>query len=530
MQEFVGKTLQGKYHLHRLLGEGGMGMVFEAENILIKRIVAVKIMNPALTSRPETVQRFHREAQSAALIGHKNVVDILDLGFTDEGTPFIVMEYLHGENLADIITRKGILDPRESLEILFQILSALVAAHAKGVVHRDLKPENIFVNYDPSGTIEAKILDFGISKFASSPDDTGPGLTKVGTVMGTPYYMSPEQARAEKDIDARTDIYAVGVILYQLLSGRLPFEDENYNILMARLLTETPPKPRRYRPEITVDLEKVILKAMAPDRNLRYGRTTDLLEDLMPFFKGEKECFSSVKISIIPPPEKNGEVSDAHLAVTIAAADAAPAGDAVPARAPSSLPGVTVTPTVWTEAPRRKRIISWVGTGVGLAALLVIAILMFSRGPSGEPKKEAVSAAPVPAEATLLVKGAPAGATIKLNGVPRAGTSFSLPLNSGPHYIEVDAPGFQVFKSTIPAIDKSLFEVAVSLVPLAPPPTPPFVAVPESPKPAARKAPAEVPPKTTAEPPRKSTAEPAMKKPAREAKKPSGVKRENPFD
>jgi len=494
-EKLLGNRLQDKYLLNGILGEGGMGVVFEAENVLIRRKVAVKILNPDLKSDEEVVERFHREAQAAAYIGHKNIVDILDLGFTDDHTPFIVMEYLKGESLLDIRNRKGMLEDRETLEIVFQILSALVAAHAKGVIHRDLKPENVFISYSPSGDAEAKILDFGISKFAhgTGSEITSPGLTKVGTVMGTPYYMSPEQARGDEDIDARTDIYSAGVLLYELLTGHLPYEEENYNMLMARLLTEDPPPPRSYRPDITVDLEKVILKAMSRDRNERYSRMVELLSDLMPFFKGEKESLVERKISVIPPPSEEEELKPEDVPTVKPFPESAQDSgsdtgeqpvfmiDGMPAKPEDVLPvptkphARTLTPTGWSDSAARRRKMTWGGI-VGGAAVIVALMLMFlgggeemtdsaTEGPgagariektAGDTTLSQETSGPVKTQSLMKVEMNPADAVLSVNGETRDESEFRLDNGSGPYTLKALREGYEPFSQTVPVIDRDM--------------------------------------------------------------------------
>ncbi len=240
MDDRIGTILDGKYRLVRLLGQGGMGAVFEAEHILITRRVAVKLLHPSLSHPPATSAsndgRFLREAQAASSIGHPNIIDIQDIGRTPEGILYMVMEFLDGESLGARIRRRGRLAVPETLAILRQVLLGLAAAHDKGIIHRDLKPDNIFLTPDSNGLQRVKILDFGISKVLHARGDA-PTLTSTGTVMGTPLYMSPEQARGAADIDLRTDLWSVGVILYQLLSGRLPYPGDSYNQVLAAILT-----------------------------------------------------------------------------------------------------------------------------------------------------------------------------------------------------------------------------------------------------------------------------------------------------
>ena len=214
-KEYEGSVLNNKYRLIRLLGKGGMGAVYLGQHIIIGKSVAVKFLHAEFAAKKEVVKRFYREAQAAAAIGHDNIIDVLDVGISDTGEPYLVMEYLEGESLAALIQRKGVLDLSCACGIMEPVLQALFAAHSKGIVHRDLKPENIFLAHRPGGVPKIKLIDFGISKVTQA--GSGEKLTQTGSVMGTPAYMSPEQARGSSDLDHRADIYSTGVILYEML-------------------------------------------------------------------------------------------------------------------------------------------------------------------------------------------------------------------------------------------------------------------------------------------------------------------------
>src|SRR6476659_6131112 len=229
----TGQIIEGKYRIVRLIGEGGMGAVYEGENVRIRRRVAIKVLHAATASNAEAVQRFEREAQAAGRIGSDHILEVLDLGALPNGDRFMVMEYLDGETLAERITRHERLTPRQIAPIARQFLAALASAHAAGVIHRDLKPENIFILRSKAGRSDfVKLIDFGVSKFAQSPD--GHRTTRAGSLLGTPCYMSPEQARGRGEADIRSDIYACGVILFEAVTGKLPFTGETFNDLMFK--------------------------------------------------------------------------------------------------------------------------------------------------------------------------------------------------------------------------------------------------------------------------------------------------------
>ncbi|MBS2028653.1 MAG: protein kinase [Deltaproteobacteria bacterium] len=231
----TGELLGGKYRILDLLGQGGMGAVYLAENVDIGRQVAIKVLKPELAAMPDVIARFRQEARAAAAVGHPGIVDVLDMGTLPDGGAFIVMERLDGHTLRERLAGNPPLSVDEAVTAMVDVLETLGVAHDKGVIHRDLKPDNVFLVERPVRTV--KILDFGISKFRSTGDMA---LTRTGMVMGTPLYMSPEQARGAKDVGPLTDVYSCGAILYEILGGRPPFPGETYNEVLAQVLTETP--------------------------------------------------------------------------------------------------------------------------------------------------------------------------------------------------------------------------------------------------------------------------------------------------
>jgi eukaryotic-like serine/threonine-protein kinase len=273
----IGRIIGDKYRVLDLIGEGGMGTVYEAEHLEIGRRVAIKVLNRAHLGRKEAVARFHQEARAAGAIGHPNICEIYDVGRLGDGSPYLVMERLHGQTLSDRINIEGALPFDDVISILTQVLSALVAAHQKRIIHRDIKPENIFLTERVGCTAVVKILDFGISKSGSDQGDLS--LTRTGMVMGTPFYMAPEQARGEH-IDHRVDIYAGGVILYETLTGRRPFLASNYNALVIQVLSKQPIDPREFRPAIPAAFVPVVFKALSKRREDRYDDAAGFIEAL----------------------------------------------------------------------------------------------------------------------------------------------------------------------------------------------------------------------------------------------------------
>jgi serine/threonine-protein kinase len=259
----TGDIIEGKYRIVRLLGEGGMGAVYEGENTRIHRRVAIKVLHAAVAAKADVVQRFEREAQAAGRIGSEHIVEVLDLGNLPGGERFMVMEFLDGESLGERIKKRKRLTPQEAAPLLYQTLEGLAAAHQAGIVHRDLKPDNIYLLTSRGGQKDfVKVLDFGVSKFNVLDSDMS--MTKTGAVMGTPFYMSPEQARGAK-IDHRSDLYSVGVVMYQAVTGRLPFNAETFNELVFKIALENPEPAELIVPNLDPAFAQIMSKAMFRD-------------------------------------------------------------------------------------------------------------------------------------------------------------------------------------------------------------------------------------------------------------------------
>ena len=273
----AGATVAGKLRVIRVIGAGGMGAVYEVEHEITKHRRALKLLHAEMARMPGVVARFLREASAAGRIGSRHIVETFDAGQLETGEPYIVMEMLKGRPLDAMIEKLGRLDYGQAIEILKQACDGVQAAHDAGIVHRDLKPENLFLV--ESNRIFVKILDFGISKFDPSRTE-GMNLTQEGTALGTPFYMSPEQVRGEANLDARTDVYALGVVLYECLTGKKPFDADSLPHL-AVLIHEGKYTPlKSIRPDAPVGLEAVIARAMSIDRNHRYASARALKQSL----------------------------------------------------------------------------------------------------------------------------------------------------------------------------------------------------------------------------------------------------------
>jgi len=270
----IGQVIGGAYEVVRLLGAGGMGNVYEARHTRLPKRFAIKVVKGDLAKDEAAFERFKREAEIASSLGNKHIVEVLDFNILPDGSPYMVMEFLTGEDLAGRLGRQKRLRPEEANLILGQVVSALDAAHARGIVHRDIKPENIFLAQLDDDSEFVKLLDFGLSKIRGSQKR----LTANLSVLGTPWYMSPEQARGDADLDHRTDIYALAVVLYQVLCGRVPFEGENVYGVLTQIATQPPPPITRFAPEVPRELESVLARALAKDSAARYGSVREFWE------------------------------------------------------------------------------------------------------------------------------------------------------------------------------------------------------------------------------------------------------------
>ncbi len=315
----VGDILGGKYKIESELGAGAMGLVFCARHQALNKLVAVKTLRAEIANDAELLGRFEQEARAASAIGHPNIVQVFDLGSTQAGARYMVMEHLDGQSLAELLAVSPLLKPERAVRIMSQVLSALAAAHRCGIVHRDLKPDNIFITHNDENPELVKLLDFGISKVLEIADpniagaDSAARRTQFGSVLGTPLYMSPEQARGLTNIDHRADLWAVGCVLYEMMCGQPPFDGENYNQILMNILGTKPIRPSQLRPTTPAALEHVIMRAMTHDRDKRYGSALTLREELQASLTDEAQAKEFAPIPT-PPPIKPQTINTAPAA------------------------------------------------------------------------------------------------------------------------------------------------------------------------------------------------------------------------
>ena len=318
----AGMLLAGKYRIERLLGEGGMGVVLGATNEALRQRVAIKLLRSGALSNSKALGRFEREARAAASLRSEHVARVLDVGKLEDGRPYMVMEYLEGRDLGDVIDQGPYLPVGELVDYVLQACEAIAEAHAAGIIHRDLKPRNLFLATTVDGRPLIKVLDFGISKIEDSPEDMA--LTRTTEIIGSPSYMSPEQLRASKEVDVRTDIWALGVILYELLSKKLPFTAVTVTELVAVVLMEPTPEIRKERSDVPEGLVYAINRCLAKRREDRFSSISELVGALAPFGSGAVEGMAE-RVSRVAqgsaralPPSDTGSGPYARLSVSSA--------------------------------------------------------------------------------------------------------------------------------------------------------------------------------------------------------------------
>lgn len=278
-----GDVLLGKYRVEHVLGEGGMGVVVAARHIHLGELFALKLLLPEALARADAIERFLREARAAARLKSEHVARVHDVGCFENGAPYMVMEHLHGHDLKSVLKARGPLSVAEAILYVHQACEAIGEAHSLGIIHRDLKPANLFLIHRTNGAPCVKVLDFGISKELDPQNKVGSDLTKTGMFLGSPHYMSPEQMGNVKLTDARSDIWALGVILFELLSGARPFAAEVMTELVTKVITMAPRSLRELRPDIPPALEAIVLRCLEKSPQHRFQSVGELMVALHPF-------------------------------------------------------------------------------------------------------------------------------------------------------------------------------------------------------------------------------------------------------
>ncbi|HEU4408892.1 MAG TPA: protein kinase [Polyangiaceae bacterium] len=293
-----GDIVAQRYRIERMLGVGGMGVVMAATHTVLHEKVAIKLLLPELAKNEEASKRFVREARAAARVKSEHIARVTDVGALEDGTPFMVMEYLEGETLAGLLEQRGRLPVGEAIDYVLQACRALAAAHDKGIVHRDLKPSNLFLARQDDGSHVIKVLDFGISKVNTPGSFNEGNITKTSAVMGSPNYMSPEQMRSTRTVDGRSDIWSLGVSLYELIAGDPPFMGQSFPEVCLAIAQDPPVPLRKHVPEVPAELEAVVFKCLEKDPERRFAKVSEFARALLPFAPQASHSATATRWSI----------------------------------------------------------------------------------------------------------------------------------------------------------------------------------------------------------------------------------------
>jgi len=374
----IGEVLAGKYKVENVLGVGGMGVVVAARHMQLEQRVALKFLRPEAMQSKEAVERFLREARNAVRLRSEHVAKVTDVGTLDSGAPYMVMEFLDGADLSQIVQATGSITIEEAVYFVLQACEAIAEAHSLGIIHRDLKPQNLFVTRRVDGKPLVKVLDFGISKTLDT--QSGLSLTRTSSIMGSPLYMSPEQMRSSKNVDQRADIWALGVILYELLTGHVPFEAESVPELCLKVVQDEPTPPKSERPQIPEGLNAVVLKCLEKTSSNRFSNVAELAAALEPYSaeiaRGSSERIAStLNLPSRPPMVSIGAISS------------------------SSNPKIGTGGTAWgttqaMEAKKKARLPIFVGAGVAALVILTVGIGLAMKSSSSKNDTQAAPTQP----------------------------------------------------------------------------------------------------------------------------------------
>ncbi len=437
----VGRIVAGRYRVLSKLGAGGMGTVFRAEQTSVKRTIALKVLDPAMTMNPELLRRFQAEAEVVARLSHPNTVTLFDFGQDETGVLFIAMELVHGSSLRDTIAREGALSPHRAVDVAEQVASSLADAHAHGIVHRDLKPDNVILSERAGRRDFARVLDFGIAKLFDDPGGA-PAMTRAGQILGTPQYMAPEQITGHA-IDGRTDVYALGVLLYEMLAGAPPFQGDNLVALLSKHLHDPPPPFATMRPGLSLPMpvERLVLSCLAkepsarpPDMSTVAAELADLRSLLDPGPRrassmGQAVAGTALSPSFTPPPlPPEAMRTPPPLPFTtppppLPAAASAPPPLPYTTPSPVGLPplptpiGMTAPPPA-RPAPRRGGLwwvplVALLGVGA-VVAVVVVVVREGSEDPVQDDDDSVVETSPAPTGPGEVVQSSRFGFTLTL--------------------------------------------------------------------------------------------------------------------
>jgi serine/threonine-protein kinase len=379
----LGDVLAGKYRIDRLLGAGGMGVVVAATHLTLHQKVAIKFLLPSSAVLPETTERFLREARAAVRLKSEHVAKVTDVGTLEDGSPYMVMEHLEGATLGQLVREHGPLPIADAVGFVMQACEAVAEAHAAGIIHRDLKPDNLFLTRRVDGQPLVKVLDFGIAKLTGT--DATLALTRSASVVGSPLYMPPEQLRSARHVDARSDIWALGAVLFELLTGRTPFVAQTFPELCMKVAQDPAPAPSVFRAEIPPELDAAVLRCLQKDAAQRHQNVGDLANVLQPFAPEEAREFARRVSSVLAagtwPPR------DAVSAPVITAATKVATGNA------------------WGNtrgAGASRRRLTWLGAGAAACAIVAITTVWLHHGPPNPAPAAAAIPPPVQGPAPVV--------------------------------------------------------------------------------------------------------------------------------
>jgi hypothetical protein len=463
-------TRLGRYEIRRLLGRGGMGCVYEGVHTELKKRVAIKTLHGSVAALPGARARFMREGEAASRIRHPNVVDITDVG-SDAGITFLVMEYLEGEDLSALLARQGALEIAKAIDYMLPVIGAIAAAHEEGVIHRDLKPANVFLARTPHAGIQPMVLDFGISKLSGGGTGQTLALTGTGAAMGTPCYIAPEQIRSVSGVSARSDQYALGTILYECVTGRRAHDGETVFAILHSVGAGSFLRPRTVRPDIPMDLEEAVLRAMHLEPEDRFPNLKAFGEVLLPFASASARAqwapiFADASTQEAPAPKVVG--AGPAVGGTMILPPALAGGPAPTAR-PNTTGGTTTfgqtasQVTATDSSSRRGKIMGGALLGTAAAAAIVFVATRSPRAPVGAPSvtertsEVATSAPPRPtnhpssgigpqlARYRAAVTAVPSSASFLLDGTTAGLGQLTrdFAIDGAEHTLIVSAPGFE---------------------------------------------------------------------------------------